>query len=54
MCVERGVFFFEYGLYMFCVACLICADEFGVQFALALLFMSKKAKMQQGIPAFGL
>ena len=32
---------------MCCVACMICVHDVAVEFAIALLFMSKKDKMQQ-------
>ena len=36
---ERVLFVFEYGLYMFCVACMIFANGVARPFAIALLFM---------------
>ena len=41
VCVFNAVCIFEYGLCMFCVACMICANDVGVQFAIALLLMSE-------------
>ena len=42
-CVVKRVQFFEYALYMFCVACMICACDVDVTFAIALLFMSRNS-----------
>ena len=44
--VTRFVFF-DYGLYMFCVACMILAYAFAVQIAIALLLISRGKKMQK-------
>ena len=41
--------FFEYGLYMFCVACMRFAHGFAVQFAIALLLMSRNKKLQEKV-----
>ena len=40
-CVVKKVKFFEYGLYMFCVECMIYAFDVAVTFAIATLFMPK-------------
>ena len=45
-CVVKRVMYFEYGLYLFCVACMIYAFDVAVTFAIATLSMSKKKKMQ--------
>ena len=46
-CAVTRVEISKYGLYMFCVACMIYASDVAVQCAIADLFMSKKKKMQQ-------
>ena len=43
------VCFFEYGLYMCCVACMIVACVYPAKCAIALLLISKSKKMQESI-----
>ena len=44
--------FFDYGLCMVSVACMLLAFVFGVQFAIALLLMFKSKNMQERIRLF--
>ena len=48
MFVTRFVFF-DYGLYMFCVACMILAYVCAVNVAIALLLISRSKNMQESI-----
>ena len=49
--VLTSFLFVRYGLYMFCVACMIFASDAAVTFAIALLFTSKDKNMQALIRA---
>ena len=44
VCVSTWFVCFEYGLYMFCVACIVFAVDAAVKCAIALLFTSKNKK----------
>ena len=49
VCVFSPGFIFEYGLYMCCVACVICASDVAGKCAIALLFISRRKNMQESI-----
>ena len=47
------VLFVEYGLYMFCVACMTCAHGVAVKVAIALLLIVESKTMQESIRLSG-
>ena len=49
VCVCNEVLFFDYGSYMCRVARMILAYVFAVKCAIALLLISRRKKMQEGI-----
>ena len=44
--VLTRLYFFKCGVYMSCVACMICACDAAVNFAISLLFTSRNKQVQ--------